>query len=259
MLDISDTVVPKSDQLNADDLICGPKTITITGVKKVSDTKQPVVISFDGDNGKPFKPCLSMRRVLIHAWGKDGTQYVGRSMTLYLDETVEYGDSVVGGVRISSMSHISQKIVMALTMKRGRKKPYTVKPLAVQQADKSALKAVLDQIAASTGKEGLAKAKELAGKLNEEDRATAAGAYKARVAELKRAAQVNKETGEVAAPMTYAQVAAMIEASKDQDTLDIAMDMIRLVADEQQREELAAIGRRVSSMIFASESASSQA
>lgn len=136
MLDISDTVVPKSDQLNADDLICGPKTITITGVKKVSDTKQPVVISFDGDNGKPFKPCLSMRRVLIHAWGKDGTQYVGRSMTLYLDETVEYGDSVVGGVRISSMSHISQKIVMALTMKRGRKKPYTVKPLAVETTAK---------------------------------------------------------------------------------------------------------------------------
>jgi hypothetical protein len=51
MLDISDTVVPKSDQLNADDLICGPRTITITGIKKVSDTKQPVVISFDGDNG----------------------------------------------------------------------------------------------------------------------------------------------------------------------------------------------------------------
>jgi len=134
-----------------------------------------------------------------------------------------------------------------------------LKAKLLSKQEPAALDVVLAQIAASTGKEGLAKAKDLAGKLTEEDKATAAGAYKARVSDLKRAAQVNKETGEVAAPMTYAQVAAMIEASKDQDNLDVARDMIRLVEDEQQREELAAIGRRVSSMIFASESAASQA
>lgn len=134
-----------------------------------------------------------------------------------------------------------------------------LKAKLLSKQEPAALDVVLGQIAASTGKEGLAKAKELAGKLNEEDRAIAAGAYKERVAELKRATQVTKETGEVASPMTYAKVAAMIEASKDQDNLDVARDMIRLVEDEQQREELAAIGRRVSSMIFASESAASQA
>ena len=123
-----------------------------------------------------------------------------------------------------------------------------------------ALDVVLAQIAASTGKEGLAKAKEMAGKLTEEDRATAADAYKARVAELKRAAShVNKDTGEVSAPMTYAQVAAMIEASKDQDTLKIARDMILLIDDEQQRQELADVAKRVSAAISASESAASQA
>ena len=123
-----------------------------------------------------------------------------------------------------------------------------------------ALDVVLAQIAASTGKEGLAKAKEMAGKLTEEDRATAADAYKARVAELKRAAShVNKDTGEVSAPMTYAQVAAMIEASKDQDTLKIARDMILLIDDEQQRQELADVAKRVSAAIYASESAASQA
>jgi len=118
-----------------------------------------------------------------------------------------------------------------------------------------ALDVVLAQIAASTGKEGLAKAKEMAGKLTEEDRATAADAYKARVSDLKRAAQVNKETGEVAAPMTYAQVAAMIEASKDQDALDIALDMIRLVYDADQRDEL----RRLATAIGSSESLAAQA
>ncbi len=257
-IDISKTIAPKSDQLNADDLIAGPKTITVTGIKLVAED-QPVAIHFEGDDGKPYKPCKSMRRVLIKAWGPNGAAYVGRSMTLFLDEQVRFGGAAVGGIRISHLTAIDKPLSMALTATRGTKKAYTVQPLAVQQADKSALKAVIDQITASTGKEGLAKAKEMAGKLTEEDRATAAEAYKERVSDLKRAAQVNKETGEVAAPMTYAQVAAMIEASKDQDALDIALDMIRLVEDEQQREELAVIGRRVSSMIFAAESMASQA
>lgn len=137
-----------------------------------------------------------------------------------------------------------------------------LKAKLLSKQEPAALDVVLAQIAASTGKEGLARAKELAGKLNEEDRELAAIAYKARVADLKRAAQVNKETVEASGQditITYAKVASMIEASKDQDTLDIALDMIRLVADEQQREELAAIGRRVSSMIAESESAASQA
>ena len=257
-IDISKTIAPKSDQLNADDLIAGPKTITVTGIKLVAED-QPVAIHFEGDDGKPYKPCKSMRRVLIKAWGPNGAAYVGRSMTLFLDEQVRFGGAAVGGIRISHLTAIDKPLSMALTATRGTKKAYTVQPLAVQQPDKSALKAVLDQIATSTGKEGLSKAKEMAGKLTEEDRATAAEAYKERVSDLKRAAQVNKETGEVAAPMTYAQVAAMIEASKDQDALDIALDMIRLVEDEQQREELAVIGRRVSSMIFAAESMASQA
>ena len=53
--------------------------------------------------------------------------------------------------------------------------------------------------------------------------------------------------------------AAMIESSKDQDTLDVALDMIRLVEDELQRDELVGIGRRVSSRLAESESLASQA
>ena len=254
-IDISKTIAPKSDQLNADDLIAGPKTITVTGIKLVAED-QPVAIHFEGDDGKPYKPCKSMRRVLIRAWGPNGAAYVGRSMTLFLDEQVRFGGAAVGGIRISHLTAIDKPLSMALTATRGTKRAYTVQPLAIQQAYTSALKAVLDQISASTGKEGLSKAKEMAGNLNEEDRAEAAEAYKARVAELKRAAaQVNKETGEVAAPMTYAQVAAMIEASKDQDTLGIALDMIRLIDDPDQRDEL----RRLATAIGSSESVASQA
>ena len=52
-IDISKTIAPKSDQLNADDLIAGPKTITVTGIKLVAED-QPVAIHFEGDDGKPY-------------------------------------------------------------------------------------------------------------------------------------------------------------------------------------------------------------
>ena len=128
-LDISRTIAPKSEQLNADDLIAGPRTITVTAVKLVAED-QPVAIHFAGDEGKPYKPCKSMRRVLVRAWGADGAQYVGKSMTLFLDEQVRFGGAAVGGIRISHLSHIEKSITMALTATRATKKAYTVQVLA---------------------------------------------------------------------------------------------------------------------------------
>lgn len=133
MIDIGATIKPKSDQLNADDLIAGPRTITITSIKLVAED-QPVVINFHGDEGKPYKPCKSMRRVLVRAWGADGSMYAGRSLTLYLDETVKFGGSAVGGIRISEMSDIPSAISMALTATRGTKKGFTVKPMKTAAA-----------------------------------------------------------------------------------------------------------------------------
>lgn len=131
MTDLSSTIAPKSDQMNADDLISGPMTITVTKVSKESG-EQPIAVYYNGDNGKPFKPCKSMRRVLVNFWGKDGLAYVGRSMTLFRDENVRFGGDAVGGIRISHLSHISQELTMPLTASRGHRKPYTVKPLQVQ-------------------------------------------------------------------------------------------------------------------------------
>lgn len=133
MIDLSRTVAPKSDQLNADDLIAGPRTIVVTAVKLVAED-QPVAINFAGDDGKPYKPCKSMRRLMIKAWGPDGAQYVGKSMTLYLDESVRFGGAAVGGIRISHMSHLDKPLTMALTATRAVKKAYTVKPLEMPEA-----------------------------------------------------------------------------------------------------------------------------
>jgi hypothetical protein len=133
MIDLRGTIKPKSDQLNADDLIGGPVTIRITGVS-VGEGDQPVSISFEGDGGKPFKPGKSMRRVLVNLWGPDGETYVGRSLTLYRDEQVLFGGVEVGGIRISHMSHLQREMTMALTATKAKRKPFTVKPLATAPA-----------------------------------------------------------------------------------------------------------------------------
>ncbi|AYO85373.1 hypothetical protein [Methylobacterium brachiatum] len=133
MIDISQTVAPKSDQLNADDLIGGPRTITVTRVSKMKEPDQPIAIYFEGDGGKPYKPGKSMRRVLLRIWGQDGATYAGRRMTLYRDDAVQFGGVAVGGIRISHMSGISSAVTIPLTVTRASRKPFTVKPLAEER------------------------------------------------------------------------------------------------------------------------------
>lgn len=130
-MNLAPTIIPKSDQLNADDLITGPITIKVTSLKGSSEPQQPVAIHYEGDNGKPYKPCKSMRRVLVSAWGANGAEYVGRSMTLYRDDEVAFGGIKVGGIRISHMSHIERDMSMALTVSKAQRKPYTVRVLTV--------------------------------------------------------------------------------------------------------------------------------
>jgi hypothetical protein len=127
-MDITATLEAKSAQLNTDDLIAGPRTITITSVKAGS-TEQPVAISFEGDGGKPWYPCKSMRRVIVAAWGADASQYVGRGVTLFRDPTVTYGGIQVGGIRVSHLSGIDGPLSIALTVTRQKRAPYKVLPL----------------------------------------------------------------------------------------------------------------------------------
>jgi len=132
-MDMSAHVAPKSDQMNADDLIAGPRTITITKVSGTGNAEQPVAVSFEGDNGKPYKPGKSMRRVMIAAWGADAAKYVGRRMTLYCDPAVSFGGMKVGGIRISHMSDIARDLTMALTVTKAKRAPFTVAVLAAEK------------------------------------------------------------------------------------------------------------------------------
>lgn len=129
VLDLRPTIIPRSDQLNSDQLIAGPMTITVSRVSATSGD-QPVTINYEGDGGRPFKPCLTMRKVLVLAWGHDGNQWPGKSMRVYNDPAVRFGKDEVGGVRISHLSHIPADISVRLAATKGKKALYEIKKLA---------------------------------------------------------------------------------------------------------------------------------
>jgi hypothetical protein len=125
-MDISKTIVPKSDQLNADDLIAGAKTIKIREIKAGADESQPVNIYFYGDNNKPFKPCKSVRRILVQLWGADGLQYIGRRLTIFRDDSVKWAGVEIGGIRISHASHIPNATRVLVTTAKNKRTPMTI-------------------------------------------------------------------------------------------------------------------------------------
>jgi hypothetical protein len=132
MIDISKTTEAKSDQLNSDDLIGGPRTITITGVGANEGGEQPINVFFEGDGGKPFRPCKGVRRVMMAIWGNDGSTYAGKSMTIWRDPGVTWGGMAVGGIRISHMSHMERDTTLAITESKKKRTPLTVRMLKVE-------------------------------------------------------------------------------------------------------------------------------
>lgn len=226
MSDITDlrgTIVPKSDQLNAEQLLAGDTTITVTDVRMGSED-QPVILHYENDEGRPYKPCKTMRKLLIFAWGEDGRGWIGKSMTLYNDQAVRFGGMVVGGIRISHLSHIEREISLSLTATKGKKAQHTILPLElVTLAD------VLADIAAATDRNGMnaakAKALKLVGEVNAQK---AQDAYNARAKELRGAAPSAKRQPEQSAPTTVADgIIAEINKASDIDVLDLAMDGFR--------------------------------
>lgn len=136
MVDMSRFIEAKSDQLNADDLLGAPRTITITRVTG-NDGDQPVSIFYEGDGGKPFKPCKTIRRVLMGVWGRYANEYVGKSMTIYRDDKVTFGGLETGGIRISHMSHIDKETVVVVMKTKGKKAGIQILPLKDAPADRT--------------------------------------------------------------------------------------------------------------------------
>ena len=129
VIDISQTIIPKSDQLNAEQLLSDNLTITVTRVEVGSSAEQPVSVYYEGDKGRPYKPCKTMRKLLAYAWSSNAAEWVGRSMTLYNDPDVKFGGEMVGGIRISHLTDIQADIRVSLTTTRGKKAATSVRKM----------------------------------------------------------------------------------------------------------------------------------
>lgn len=144
-MDLTKTIVPKSDQQNYEDYLTGPQVVTISEVRK-GTTEQPVEIHLEEFPGRPYKPSKSMRRVIVSAWGPKSSDYVGRQLKLYGDPEVKYGGQKVGGIKIAAMSHLEKPVTLSLTVTRGKRAPITVDVLKIQNNQQPATDAPLDLV-----------------------------------------------------------------------------------------------------------------
>ena len=121
-MDLQPTIVAKSDQINADDLLAGPQVFTVARVAENpgGDAAQPINIHMH-ESKVPWRPCKTMRRVLVALWGSNGDDYVGRKMRLFRDPDVVFGGIKVGGIRIQAMSDIAGPQTLMLAKTRGQK------------------------------------------------------------------------------------------------------------------------------------------
>lgn len=124
-MDFRQTITPKSDQLNFEDVQTENITARIKAVK-AGDSQQPIFIELDGYEGRAYKPSKSMRRVLIGGWGSDGHSWVGKYLELKGDKSVKFGGVAVGGIKIHGMSDIESNFSMMLTESRGRRSEHRV-------------------------------------------------------------------------------------------------------------------------------------
>lgn len=143
MTDVSQAIQPKSDQLNAEDLIGISMTAKIVSVDVKQTTDQPISVFLDAHK-RPWKPCKSMARIMAAVWGRESSKWVGHSVTLYNDPTVIWAGVQVGGIRISHITGIDKPQVFNLSISKGKRKGYTIEPLlagkpaAPQQSQKTA-------------------------------------------------------------------------------------------------------------------------
>ncbi len=135
MNDMTQTILAKSDQINAADLIGNPRTITIREVRIKAGEDQPVSVLIEGDT-KAFRPCKGVRRLMVRVWGPDANKYIGQSMTIFCDPKVTWAGKEEGGIRVSHMTGLDEKIVEFMRTCRAATRPYEIMPL-VKQAGSS--------------------------------------------------------------------------------------------------------------------------
>lgn len=143
-------LVGKSDQLDNVDLLSGPRDFTITAVSRGADD-QPLNITL-AEYDRPWRPGLTMRRLLAHIWGPEADVYIGRRVRLYRDPNVSFGKDKTGGTRLSHASHIERRVTVSLPTSKGKFGAFTVEPLIEAKAP---TEPTAEQVASSTDSDAL--------------------------------------------------------------------------------------------------------
>lgn len=131
--DIGPYLSGKADHLTAADLLGGPRVVRVLDVVRSLEDERPVEIRIDGDL-MPWRPCLTMRRLLAACWGGRPVEWIGRSMELFTDPGVMYGGERVGGVRVRALTDIPEAgMAVNLQERRGKKRAHRVECLRVER------------------------------------------------------------------------------------------------------------------------------
>lgn len=133
MTDISHTLAPKSDQIDARELL-EPWTMTVESVRvKKGEADQPVEVKFV-EFPRVWRPSKGMRVVLAYCWGKDSATWVGRRATIFNDPSVTWAGEAVGGIRIKALSHIEGVKKVPIAQSRNQMVLHVVEPLPSEPA-----------------------------------------------------------------------------------------------------------------------------
>jgi len=127
---LQQALAPKSDQLNADDLIAANKIIVISGVNINLGSEQKIIINYYGDNGKSWKPSKGMGRVLTELLGGDPDKWVGETVELFRNKEIRFGKEKCGGIQIAGMSAVRNVTTLLITTAKGKKSSITINPIA---------------------------------------------------------------------------------------------------------------------------------
>ena len=134
-MDLSKTIIAKSDQLNADDLLTGPRTFTVVEVRPGSEEQPVSIVLAEWPSNRPFKPSKTVQRILAYCWGAETDDWPKNArMTLFRDEKVKWAGEEVGGIRVSHLSHIDGPQKVALQESKHKKTLHTIQPLKDEPA-----------------------------------------------------------------------------------------------------------------------------
>lgn len=235
MVDVSKAIEPKSDQMNAEDLLGGARTFTITRVVVRDSPDQPMSVWLaEFPQGRPWKPAKTMAKLMALAWTVESDNWVGKRVTLYTDTEVMFGPNKMGGIRISHMSGIGRRPLTAnLASTRGRRVPWTVEPIADSAPAPTRTPGPLDQLVWAMNAAGI-------------DRDP-----RARLAYCRGIVQRDIESAADLTPTELADViAALAEETPDQTNTsippaaDIASEQPYQPSGEPTEDELAEIAER---------------